>query len=141
MHDPRKLLLRRQSYHWDCTGFFGPRSPLLRASRLGGMAPHLLRVLGGMVILIAANVGLRGLAASESNREPSDSELANIRNVKKRIHDDLTHISNKFGRPALLGLQECGSLYDFEPSPFFPKPVATDCHVDFGEIPPHSQHS
>ena len=85
-----------------------------------------------------ANIGLRGLAPSEivdDDQNPDSFKQAeNITKLKQKIHDNLVHMDDRWGRPGILGLQECGSLFDFEPAPYLSskRAIVTDAHVDYG---------
>ena len=91
-----------------------------------------------MVLLVAANVGLRGQAEdfdSDSSVGPDNENndvSASVKSVLRNIHDGLMLIRQKHNvNPAILGLQEDGG-YNLNISPFFEEPLANDYDITTG---------
>ena len=78
-------------------------------------------------IVVASNIGLTGSEIVFDQIEEADRN--NI--VKAKISDTCTEITKRWGRPTVLALQETGG-FNFEPAPFFHRPLATDEHVNTG---------
>ena len=91
-----------------------------------------------MVILVSANVGLRGRAgdadpdSSIDLDQESGDVSSSVKRVLRNIHDGLMICRQKYNQnPALLGLQEDGG-YGLNISPFFDEPIANDYDITIG---------
>ena len=91
-----------------------------------------------MVILVSANIGLRGRSDDADSDcsidldEESGDVPSSVKSVLRNIHDGLMICRQKYNQnPAILGLQEDGG-YSLNISPFFDEPIANDYGITTG---------
>ena len=91
-----------------------------------------------MVILVSANIGLRGRSGDADSDSSIDLDNesgdvpSSVKSVLRNIHDGLMICRQKYNQnPAILGLQEDGG-YGLNISPFFDEPIANDYDITTG---------